>query len=66
MKVITDARNMRIIKYITNGQLIEIMLIKGDNSDRNDTKCYFHVLYISYMFRGRYGRLAVKINMSPS
>ena len=66
MKVITDARNMRIIKCITNGQLIEIMLIKGNNSDRSDTKYYFHVLYISYMFREPYGRLAVKINMSPS
>ena len=27
---------------------------------------YFHVLYISYMFRGPYGRLAVELNMSPS
>ena len=26
----------------------------------------FHVLYISYMFRGPYGRLAVELNMSPS
>ena len=25
-----------------------------------------HVLYISYMFRGPYGRLAVELNMSPS
>ena len=27
---------------------------------------YFHVLYISYMFRGPYVRLAVELNMSPS
>ena len=26
----------------------------------------FPVFYISYMFRGPYGRLAVKLNMSPS
>ena len=26
----------------------------------------FHVLYISYLFRGTCGRLAIEVNMSPS
>ena len=35
MKGITDVRNMCIIKCITIGQLIGIMLIKGGSSGRN-------------------------------
>ena len=40
MKGITDVRNMGIIKCITNGQLIGIMLIRGDYSGRNELTHY--------------------------
>ena len=36
MKGINDVRNMCIIKCITHQYLIEIMLIKGDNSGLNE------------------------------
>ena len=36
IKGITDLQNMCIIKCITNGQLIGIMFIKGDNSGLNE------------------------------
>ena len=36
MKGVTDVRNVCISKCITNGQLIKIMLIKGDNYGHNE------------------------------